>query len=185
MDIYNLSFALGQAREDSIPLDRETRYNSPPSINSNSSLSPSPTFSPTPSTSTNLSQPSSVQHSSKRHSNSHLVDRNPNSISDCTDRTLHDAMHKLSADAMANHQCLISFSILDNRAHFHLSGGYQQVMSARGQILRDNPFTVSPISCRRARRRANAESRSENQPSKYRDPKFWTAQMERRESREL
>ena len=144
MDIYNLSFALGQGREDSSQSDRDpTRY-TPPSI-SNSSLSPSPTFSPTPSTGTALSQHSSGQHSSKRHSNSHLLDRLNISNNDCTDRTLHDAMHQLSTDAMTNHQCLISFSLLDNRAHFHISGGYTQVMSARGQILRDNPITVSRI----------------------------------------
>lgn len=98
---------------------------------------------------------------------------------------LNDAMHKLCVDAMAAHQCLVSFSQLESPStpsvttqggtqqagssapfegqaqqaqggavgtspqgrlfNFHLSGGYQQVMSARGSILRDNPFKVSPF----------------------------------------
>ncbi|KAM0754215.1 hypothetical protein T439DRAFT_285605 [Meredithblackwellia eburnea MCA 4105] len=95
---------------------------------------------------------------------------------------LTDAMHKLCVEAMAQHQCLVSFSAVDAPApappeptspvvqdgqgnattatttatatvgagggkiyNFHLSGGYQQVMSARGSLLRDNPFKRKSI----------------------------------------
>ena len=87
---------------------------------------------------------------------------------------LNDVMQRLCVDTMAAHQCIVSFSPVDppspnpnlsstgdgGSAHdkpnkmynFHLSGGYQQVMSARGSILRENPFKVSflrtfPNSC--------------------------------------
>ncbi|GAA5837105.1 hypothetical protein JCM3766R1_006535 [Sporobolomyces carnicolor] len=80
---------------------------------------------------------------------------------------LNDVMQRLCVDTMAAHQCIVSFSPVDppsstspnlsngpesGAAHdkasssthkmynFHLSGGYQQVMSARGSILRENPF---------------------------------------------
>ncbi|KAI5480493.1 KH domain protein [Pseudohyphozyma bogoriensis] len=99
---------------------------------------------------------------------------------------LNDAMHRLCVDAMAQHQCLVSFTPMESTVpaaaspsggaqqqaqagqgasangqngqaagqagqqqqpqekgkifNFHLSGGYQQVMSARGSLLRDNPF---------------------------------------------
>ncbi|GAA5960289.1 hypothetical protein JCM3765_002531 [Sporobolomyces pararoseus] len=77
---------------------------------------------------------------------------------------LNDVMQRLCVDTMAAHQCIVSFSPVDppsssspnlstvpegaaphdkpnNKMYnFHLSGGYQQVMSARGSILRENPF---------------------------------------------
>ncbi|KAK4705799.1 hypothetical protein P7C70_g410, partial [Phenoliferia sp. Uapishka_3] len=97
-------------------------------------------------------------------------------------KELHETMQKLCVDAMAAHQCLVSFTALDSTPssfeasppssmngnpfqqpqqyqqapgvtviapgrviNFHLSGGYQQVMSARGSILRDNPFKRKSI----------------------------------------
>jgi hypothetical protein len=97
---------------------------------------------------------------------------------------LDDAMHRLCVEAMAAHQCLVSFTPVEpetgaassqsgqqhggqqqggqqaqggqqqgaqgqqqqapgRKFNFHLSGGYQQVMSARGSLLRDSPFKVS------------------------------------------
>ncbi|GAA6006103.1 hypothetical protein JCM11491_002032 [Sporobolomyces phaffii] len=77
---------------------------------------------------------------------------------------LNDVMQRLCVDTMAAHQCIVSFSQVDPPSsspnlstlpeggaapsekptskmyNFHLSGGYQQVMSARGSILRENPF---------------------------------------------
>ncbi|GAA5820041.1 hypothetical protein JCM10212_004987 [Sporobolomyces blumeae] len=74
---------------------------------------------------------------------------------------LNDVMQRLCVDTMAAHQCIVSFSPVeapstnpsnpnaDNASvsdkplkmyNFHLSGGYQQVMSARGSIFRENPF---------------------------------------------
>ncbi|GAA5926142.1 uncharacterized protein JCM15063_000196 [Sporobolomyces koalae] len=77
---------------------------------------------------------------------------------------LNDVMQRLCVDTMAAHQCIVSFSPVDPPSaspnlssgpdgnasndktassklyNFHLSGGYQQVMSARGSILRENPF---------------------------------------------
>ena len=65
---------------------------------------------------------------------------------------LNEAMHRLCVDAMAAHQCLVSFTPVEapvgaqgqqgRMFNFHLSGGYQQVMSARGSLLRENPFKV-------------------------------------------
>ncbi|KAL5518585.1 hypothetical protein ACEPAH_268 [Sanghuangporus vaninii] len=52
-----------------------------------------------------------------------------------------DAVQKVVLSASANHGCLVSFT---KAAHgrgwnFHLSGSYQQVMAARGMILRECP----------------------------------------------
>jgi hypothetical protein len=62
---------------------------------------------------------------------------------------INEAMQRLCVDAMANHQCLVSFAKVESETqggkplyNFHLSGGYQQVMGARGAILRDSPFKV-------------------------------------------
>ena len=48
---------------------------------------------------------------------------------------------------MQAHGCLVSFTRADRGKgwNFHLSGGYQQVMAARGMILRDCPVLVSTI----------------------------------------
>ncbi|GAA5888276.1 hypothetical protein JCM16303_007256 [Sporobolomyces ruberrimus] len=82
---------------------------------------------------------------------------------------LNDVMQRLCVDTMAAHQCIVSFSPVDppfsspslstgpeggpvhekpsssKMYNFHLSGGYQQVMSARGGILRENPFKRKSI----------------------------------------
>lgn len=63
---------------------------------------------------------------------------------------VNETIQEMCRGAMAAHQCIVSFVNLDPKAghafNFHLSGGYQQVMSARGTILRDNPFKVRTLS---------------------------------------
>lgn len=51
-------------------------------------------------------------------------------------------MQALCLEAMKHFQCMATCSPLeDKRAWiFHLSGGYQQVMGARGHILRGSPY---------------------------------------------
>lgn len=55
-----------------------------------------------------------------------------------------DAVQKVALSASATHGCLVSFT---KAAHgrgwgFHLSGSYQQVMAARGMVLRECPTQV-------------------------------------------
>lgn len=88
---------------------------------------------------------------------------------------MQDEISRLCVEVMATYQCLVSFTVLEAPLlgvgeatngkgtqvpvvgygkvfNFHLSGGYQQVMSARGAILRDHPFKVSLSELRLARR---------------------------------
>ncbi|SCV69703.1 BQ2448_1097 [Microbotryum intermedium] len=76
---------------------------------------------------------------------------------------LNEAMQKLCVDAMATNQCLVSFNPLDEpswpalsalanpknaairKYNFHVSGDYQHVMSARGNLLRESPFKRKSI----------------------------------------
>ncbi|SCZ89319.1 BZ3500_MvSof-1268-A1-R1_Chr9g10367 [Microbotryum saponariae] len=76
---------------------------------------------------------------------------------------LNEAMQKLCVDAMTANQCLVSFTPLDDpswpalaaladptnaaicKYNFHVSGDYQHVMSARGNLLRDSPFKRKSI----------------------------------------
>jgi len=61
-----------------------------------------------------------------------------------------EAVQKLAVLAMTTQGCHVSFSIADHGAgwNFLLSGAYQQVLFARGTILKDCPIQVcfSPIS---------------------------------------
>lgn len=56
-----------------------------------------------------------------------------------------DAVHQVCVEAMATHGCHVSFTRVDEgRAwNFHITGGYQQVMAARGMILNDCPVQVT------------------------------------------
>lgn len=56
-----------------------------------------------------------------------------------------EAVQKVAVAAMQAHGCLVSFTRAERGRgwNFHLSGGYQQVMAARGMILRDCPVAVS------------------------------------------
>jgi hypothetical protein len=53
-----------------------------------------------------------------------------------------EQMQKICMEAMSNYQCMVTCSPLENNKgfNFHLSGGYQQVMGARGYIYRASPF---------------------------------------------
>lgn len=55
-----------------------------------------------------------------------------------------ELMHKLCIEAMTHFQCMVACSPLEDGTgyNFHLSGGYQQVMGARGYIFRASPFKV-------------------------------------------
>ena len=54
-------------------------------------------------------------------------------------------VQKVAVAAMQAHGCLVSFTRAERGRgwNFHLSGGYQQVMAARGMILRECPVAVS------------------------------------------
>lgn len=93
----------------------------------------------------------------------------------------HDTMHKLAVDTMAATQCLVSLapapstpptsfdSLANSRTvtaakdsdstarsyNFVASGPYQQVMAARGALMRDNPFKVSRAAALPSPRRTN------------------------------
>ena len=53
-----------------------------------------------------------------------------------------EQMQKICMEAMSNYQCMVTCSPLENNKgfNFHLSGGYQQVMGARGYIYRASPL---------------------------------------------
>lgn len=59
-----------------------------------------------------------------------------------------DAVHKTAMTATQAHGCLVSFTKASNGKgwNFHLSGAYQQVMAARGMVLRECPTQVCPES---------------------------------------
>lgn len=111
--------------------------------------------------------------STKRHSTSSLItESNPTgngvglanqhrnthyaSVNQATTE-LDEAMERLCGASMADTQCVATCTPVissptsveggEERGYsVHLTGGYQQVMIARGIILRDAPFTVSPLS---------------------------------------
>ena len=58
-----------------------------------------------------------------------------------------EQMQRLCMEAMSNFQCMVTSSPLEagKGFNFHLSGGYQQVMGARGYILRGSPFKQKAI----------------------------------------
>ncbi|GJJ08826.1 hypothetical protein Clacol_003045 [Clathrus columnatus] len=55
-----------------------------------------------------------------------------------------DAVHKLVAQAIATHSCVVTYSRSERGKgwNFYLSGTYQQVMAARGMIIREAPITT-------------------------------------------
>jgi hypothetical protein len=57
-----------------------------------------------------------------------------------------DAVQKLTATAMALHGCHISYALAEQARgwNFYITGAYQQVMFARGMILRECPVQVRP-----------------------------------------
>ena len=58
-----------------------------------------------------------------------------------------EQMQKLCMEAMSNYQCMVTCSQLEagKGYNFHLSGGYQQVMGARGFVLRGSPFKKKSV----------------------------------------
>lgn len=63
------------------------------------------------------------------------------------EQDLSEQMQKLCMEAMSNYQCMVTSSPLEGGKgyNFHLSGGYQQVMGARGFILRGSPFRKKSV----------------------------------------
>ena len=54
-----------------------------------------------------------------------------------------DAIQKLVMATTSAHGCLVTFTKSTRKGwNFHLSGSYQQVIAARGSILRDCPVQV-------------------------------------------
>ena len=58
-----------------------------------------------------------------------------------------EQLQRLCKEAMSNYQCMVTCSPLEagKGYNFHLSGGYQQVMGARGYILRGSPFKQKAV----------------------------------------
>lgn len=72
-----------------------------------------------------------------------------NNISDATTSTPdNEAVQKLAMMAMQMHGCHVSYFSADQGRgwNFHITGAYQQVMAARGMILKECPIQVSLIS---------------------------------------
>jgi hypothetical protein len=84
--------------------------------------------------------PSSTQ--LHQHSTGNSLSEAPISNSDA------DAVQKLTATAMALHGCHISYALAEQGRgwNFYITGAYQQVMFARGMILRECPVQVRPLS---------------------------------------
>ena len=55
-----------------------------------------------------------------------------------------DSVQKLAMHAMSVHSCQVQYFLTENRRgwNFHITGAYQQVMIARGMILKDCPVQV-------------------------------------------
>jgi hypothetical protein len=58
-----------------------------------------------------------------------------------------EQMQRLCMEAMSTYQCMVISSPLEGAKgyNFHLTGGYQQVMGARGHIMRGSPFRKKSI----------------------------------------
>jgi hypothetical protein len=67
-----------------------------------------------------------------------------NNISDLPTQSDIDAVQKLSLVAMTLHACHVHFLLADHGRgwNFHITGAYQQVMIARGMILKECPVQV-------------------------------------------
>jgi hypothetical protein len=79
----------------------------------------------------------------------HLQQQNPSSgahnVSDATTSTPdNEAVQKLAMMAMQIHGCHVSYFAADQGRgwNFHITGAYQQVMVARGMILKECPIQV-------------------------------------------
>lgn len=76
----------------------------------------------------------------------HLQQHVNTSISDSAPQPDAEAIQKLAMMAMSLHGCHISYFQADpGRWNFYITGAYQQVMVARGMILKECPIQV----CRR------------------------------------
>ena len=63
------------------------------------------------------------------------------------EQDMSEQMQRLCMEAMSNYQCTVTCSLLEagKGYNFHLSGGYQQVMGARGFVLRGSPFKKKSV----------------------------------------
>jgi hypothetical protein len=97
-----------------------------------------------------LRAPSTESFSGSGHSlANHLQQQNPSSgapnVSDATTSTPdNEAVQKLAMMAMQMHGCHVSYFAADQGRgwNFHITGAYQQVMVARGMILKECPIQV-------------------------------------------
>lgn len=67
-----------------------------------------------------------------------------------------EAVQKLAMNVMSLHGCHVSFAVAEQGRgwNFLVSGAYQQVMMARGMIMKDCPYKVRPRSTRQCPPRA-------------------------------
>lgn len=81
------------------------------------------------------------------YSPAHHLQHVNNNISDTSTQPDGEAIQKLAMMAMSLHGCHISYFMVDpGRWNFYITGAYQQVMAARGMILKECPIQVR---CRR------------------------------------
>lgn len=96
-----------------------------------------------------LRAPSTDSFSTPGHSlATHLQQQNQNISDATTSSTDNEAVQKLTMMAMQIHGCHVSYLSADQGRgwNFHISGTYQQVMLARGMILKECPVQVGLIS---------------------------------------
>lgn len=77
-------------------------------------------------------------------SNHELRNDSYNALPDVSASTDNDAVQKLAMLAMSVHGCHVTYFLADQGRgwNFHITGAYQQVMIARGMILKECPIQV-------------------------------------------
>ena len=98
-----------------------------------------------------LRAPSTESFSGSGHSfaNHHQQQSGAHNVSDATTSSPdNEAVQKLAVLAMQMHGCHVSYFAADQGRgwNFHITGAYQQVMVARGMILKECPIQVCLIS---------------------------------------
>lgn len=137
MDIYSTAFCLPRTPSAVFATPPSTRVTfSKESIESNFS------YPKRHSTSSAFPNDSNGQH----HVNGY---GNGNGSNTTSFQTLDEAIESLCSTTMVNHQCSISSTPVESTTKrsersyvIHITGTYQNVMSARGTILRESPFKV-------------------------------------------
>jgi hypothetical protein len=83
------------------------------------------------------------------YSAAHHLQHVNNNLSDVSASSDSESVQKLAMMAMSLHNCHVSYFIADQGRgwNFHVTGAYQQVMVARGMILKECPIQVGLFHC--------------------------------------